>query len=132
MSQENVELVRRAVEALNRGDVKAMSASLSPDAEIFPLRATLEDVSYTGPAAAEQLWAALSETWSEIRIDVDEYRDLGERVLMLGWTAATARDSGAAVRSKMGWLLDVTEDQITRSRTFADPGDALAAVGLSD
>ena len=54
MSQQNVELVRVAVEAFNRRDGAAFDALLASDAEIVPVRAAVERVSYQGADAGSQ------------------------------------------------------------------------------
>ena len=49
MSQENVEIVRAAFEAINRGDVDAMLTDAAPDFEL--------DSSTGGRSAARRAWA---------------------------------------------------------------------------
>jgi ketosteroid isomerase-like protein len=52
MSQTNVEVMRTAMEAFNRRDGRGFDALLSPDAEVVPVRATLEGTTYRGGDAA--------------------------------------------------------------------------------
>lgn len=127
MSQENVEIVKRAFDAFQRGDVEALTALLAPDAEIFPLRAALEDTSYAGPDSAAQFVAATTETWSAVRVDVEEMRDHGDRVLVLGLLIGTAREGRVPVTARIGWVIALRAAKITKVETFPDPGDALAA-----
>ena len=55
MSQANVETMRAAIEAFNRRDGEGFGAVLANDAEIVPVRATLEGTVYRGPDAAAQV-----------------------------------------------------------------------------
>jgi ketosteroid isomerase-like protein len=59
MSQKNVEIVRRSIEAWNRRDLTAWTASLHPDAEIdwSRSRAPFKGV-YRGPDGIETFWAS--------------------------------------------------------------------------
>ena len=49
MSDENVEIMRAAIEAFNRRDGEGFGALLARDAEIVPVRAALEGTVYRGP-----------------------------------------------------------------------------------
>ena len=84
MSQENVELVRAALEAFNRRDGAAFDALLASDAEIVPVRAAVERVSYQGADAGSQYCAAVDERWESARWEVEDIRDDGNWVLALG------------------------------------------------
>ncbi|MGA8927221.1 MAG: hypothetical protein WB462_13450 [Solirubrobacterales bacterium] len=66
MSEENVEIVRTAMEAFNRRDAKTFAAYLAEDAEIVPMRAALEGTVYRGPDAASQYCAAVEESWDNL------------------------------------------------------------------
>ena len=72
MSQENVEIVRTAIDAFNRRDAKTFAADLAQDAEIVPMRAALEGTVYRGPDAASQYCAAVDESWDNLRWEVEE------------------------------------------------------------
>jgi hypothetical protein len=42
MSQENVEVIRRQAEAVNRGDVDAVLMDMDPEIEFIPRRAAVQ------------------------------------------------------------------------------------------
>src|SRR5271166_2608355 len=98
MSQ-NVELVKRAIDAFNRGDVlDAYDNLYASDLEWFPaLSVAVEGGSYTGREGIETWAAEARGTWREFRLLAGEFRDLGDRVLMLGRQEARGRGSGVAV-----------------------------------
>ena len=58
MSQENVEVVRRAYEALNRGDLDGMVADFAPEFEFVPTGAVPGAGSCIrgGPTVGGSLW----------------------------------------------------------------------------
>jgi uncharacterized protein len=132
MSRENVETLRRAFEAWNAGDLDGVARLFSPQAEFIPLRSLLEGVPYRGPDGIRQFARDAAEEWEFLRVTPDEFRDLGDRVLMLGHFDGRGRASGMDVRFPVGWVAEVFEGKITRMRSYSDPHEALAAVGLGE
>ena len=49
MSEENVEVVRRFIDAINRGDVDAWAAVVAPELEFQSLFVGIEGRTYRGP-----------------------------------------------------------------------------------
>jgi ketosteroid isomerase-like protein len=132
VSQENVERVRAALEAFNRRDGAAFDALLASDAEIIPVRAAVEGVSYQGADAGSQYCAAVEERWENARWEVEDIRDDGHWVLALGHIRGRGRDSGAAFDARAGWVAHLDEGLITRFQTFSDRSAAFKAVGLDE
>ena len=129
MSKENVERVRAAIEAFNLRDGAAFDALLASDAEIVPVRAAVERVSYKGADAGSQYCAAVDERWENARWEIEDIRHDGNWVLALGYIRGRGRDSGAAFDARAGWVAHLDEGLITRFQTFSDRGQALKAVG---
>ena len=69
-------------------------------------------------------------TWAELRLEADEFRDLGEDVLMIGRLHAKGRESGVEIESPIAWLSTLRARRIVRSRGYLDPQEALKAAGL--
>ena len=132
MSQENVEIMRSAIEAFNRRDGPRFGALLADDAEIVPVRAALEGTVYRGPEAAEQYCAAVEESWENLGWEVEEVRDGGDWVVALGRIRGEGRGSGAAIDARAGWVARFQDGLITTFHTYPDRADALEAVGLSE
>jgi len=132
MSEQNVDIMRAAMEAFNRRDVEAFGRLLSRDAEIVPVRAALEGTVYRGPNAAAQYCAAVDESWENLRWEVEEIRDGGSWVLVLGRILGSGRGTGAAIDARAGWVAHFHEGLVTRFHTYADREEALRAVGESE
>ena len=132
MSRENVEAFRRGIEAFNQGDVDGLAATMAPEGRIVPLRAALEDTAYSGPDAAREFWEASMQAWSALRVDIADFRDLGDRVLALGTIRSTARGTQAAVEAQAAWIATFQNGRATEIRTYASQSEALEAVGLRD
>jgi len=138
MSQENVDVVRAWVAALNRKDLDALLEIADPDAEYMTYLASLSGGvgTYRGHEGIEQFLRDLADAWEWFRVDVDGYRDLGECVLMEGRIEAKGAASGLAVEKELAWLVDFREGtgpgRFRRVRYFATPTAALEAVGLRE
>ena len=133
MSQENVEIVKRAAEALANGDLDAATDSFDPDIE-------WEETAGLGPDAdvyqgIEEVRAAVESwlgMWSEYEIEARRYVDVDDDVVALFTERGRGRDSGVVVERELGEVLTVRGGKIVRSRLFGSWQEALEAAGLSE
>jgi ketosteroid isomerase-like protein len=125
-----VEVAKRSVDAFNRRDVDALLDLGTPD---WVLSSQLLDsgADFRGREGIERFYAMLSESWEEFRSVVDDYRDLGDRVLLLGRNTGRGKGSGVTVDAPTAAILDFHEGKVSRIRLYLDPGEALRAAGLS-
>ena len=133
MSQENVEVVLRHVEALRRRDVEVLIAVVSPDVEwedaVFWSEPTHV---YRGEAALRAWFQAVVEPWESIDAEVEEVTDTeDDRVLLGGVLTARGKASGVETQIRGWFVLWVTNGKITRRQAFRDRDLALEAAGLS-
>ena len=129
MSLTNVEVMRAAIEAFDRRDGEAFGACLAGDAEIVPVRVALEGTVYRGHKGVLQNLAETFEDWEWVRMDPQDLRDLGDRIVVLGRIAAQAKD-GPATEVAAAWLIKLRDDKAIRFETFLDQQQALDAAGL--
>ena len=96
MSQENVDLVRRALEAFPRGDMDEMLSYLDPELEWHSaIVGGAEGNVYRGHEGFRRWFADSFESFEELSNEWSEFRDLGDRVLAFGAGPGTrARDWG--------------------------------------
>ena len=131
MSQENVEVIRRAVDAFNDRDIGLIAELTTPDFAWFPaLPGAVEADGYRGREGIERYFDEVQGTWEELRIVIDELRDLGNRALVLGRTEGRGRASGVEVNSPIGIAFDFRGHDVSRCRAFLNHAEALKAVGL--
>jgi ketosteroid isomerase-like protein len=133
MSKENVEIARRAHEAFNRRDVATLIELLDPEVEWIPILAALEGRVYRGHAAVRRWIEELDTDWELFETCPEEFRDLGDRVLILGSWRARGRASRVQLENQPGsWLAHVRDGKLTRQQTYTDRAEALKAAGLSE
>jgi ketosteroid isomerase-like protein len=136
MSQENVELVRRAADAFNRGgrDAQASDALLAPDVvwEVAIGVADFDGV-YRGRAAVRQFWRTFMAELDEMRIEVEELVDCGDRVFSVARAVGRGRHSGATGAGQVVFpVFTVRDGLIARYQLFAEREKALQAARLSE
>jgi hypothetical protein len=75
MSQENVEVVRRSIEAWNRRDLTTLMAFYRSNAEIdwSRSRAPFKGV-YRGHREIESFWDVFWSTWEDVQLEVHSFR----------------------------------------------------------
>jgi ketosteroid isomerase-like protein len=133
MSQENVEIVRRLNDAFNRRDFERLFQTLDPDVEWIPIMAVLEGRVYRGHAGVREWIEHLSADWEVFETHQEEFRLVGDRVLILGHWRAIARGSGIELRTQpASWVVVVQDGKVVRLQTYTDRKEALEAVGLSE
>jgi ketosteroid isomerase-like protein len=132
---EDLENVRRGIEAFNRRDVEGVLEVLDSDVEwhdIFTVMLGGETTVVRGHAGVRRLMRDQDEVFAEFDAEYAEMRDLGQRVVALGVLRTRGRESGAETRSPVGAVLDFKDGKAILVRTFLDTGEALEAAGVED
>jgi uncharacterized protein (TIGR02246 family) len=132
MSRENVEVARAVVDAWNRRDAERFAALCHPDVEWLLPRNLLEGGSYRGSGAAEQMLADAADMWEEVRLDIEDIRAVGDRVVLLTRTLNVAKAGGPRVEDQLGQVLDFRDGKIIHARPYLSYAEALEAVGLRE
>jgi ketosteroid isomerase-like protein len=132
MSQENVDLVRRFVDAWTRSDVEAMEAVLegrfAPDFEFEPLYL---DRVYSG-GEVRQWWTDITGAWQDYRSEIEEIADLGEHVLLLAHITGRGAGSGVPIDQRIFILFRFQGEKAVWGKSFTSRHDAFAAAGLDE
>ena len=133
MSQENVEAVRALFDAYREQDVDAVVEIADPDIEVHPsIVGGPEGNVYRGRDGFRQFLANVEAAWGDFRIETEEFRDLGDTVLVLGRSSARGEGSGALVEANTGWVCVLRKGKVRQFRSFARREQALEAVGLRE
>jgi ketosteroid isomerase-like protein len=132
MSQENVEVVRRRVEALSRNDWDAALAGIPEDMEWVIGEAHPNARTLRGRQEIAAYFRDWRETLSDLRYDIDDLIDAGEAVVCLGKVTGRAGEGGPEVTVALASVTDFREGVPVRTREFLDGKAALEAVGLRE
>jgi ketosteroid isomerase-like protein len=133
MSQENVELVRRAFGLVTiPGDPEAMILATHPAFEMHLIGVGGEPVHYAGARGIRKFFEDVAVSWESFRFEATDLRDLGDRVLVLGHVRGRGRASGVEVDDRWAWIVALREGRAASLRGFLDHREALEAAGLPE
>jgi ketosteroid isomerase-like protein len=129
MSQENVDVIRRGFEHwLATGEFRAPAdlvwdvSNLGwPDQQV-----------YLGAEGGTQFNAEWADAWDDWEIEVEEYIDAGERVVVILNQRGRAKATGIPVDMRFAQLWTLRDAQVVRMQMFASVKEALEAVGLQE
>ena len=131
MSEENVEIVRAALAALNRGDLDAAFKDAAPDAEVDLSRAVGLDSGVYGLDEFRRLSEEFGKGWSSVRYELDEYLDAREHVVTPFTNQLLGRD-GIELQARGTWLWTIRDGVVVRLCLYQERQEALEAAGLSE
>jgi ketosteroid isomerase-like protein len=134
MSQENVEVVRRANAHFRAGDMEALIGLYHPDAEWRDLQHppdTPETVH--GRTAIFALWTGWFELFDDAKVEIHDYIDAHPWVICPTRWCGTGRQSGLTIDFHAADAYKVQEGKIVRVILgYPDKDEALKAVGLEE
>jgi ketosteroid isomerase-like protein len=133
MSQKNVEVVQRHVEAWNRRDLGAYLATFASDAEIDWSRSRGPHKGvYRGHGEIKAFWDVWWSTFEDVQLETTHgFVEAGSEVVYSQTTHIRGRE-GIEVSARSTFLFTVEGGLITRFRMFDERAEALEAAGLSE
>lgn len=132
-SQDSGEVVRRMLDAFNRGDVDAVIAEFDADCEIRepPEMPDTPVVGYRGHAGVRD-WMANLRGVAGTGFELRRVEASGDSLLCELGSTGLGQASGAPVEWTTYAVVELRGDKIARARVFLNPEEALAAAGLSE
>jgi ketosteroid isomerase-like protein len=133
MSQENVEIVRRAVEAFDSGELPRILALTHADfvAEVPP-DVSAEPDTYRGHDGIRRYIASFQEAMNEIHFEGERFWDAGDNVVVALRLTARGRQTAIPVEQRSTGVWTVRAGSLLRIRAYGSRKEALAAVGLAE
>jgi ketosteroid isomerase-like protein len=133
MSQENVDKVRAAIDAMNRGEF-AGALEVHPDVEWQTLDVFPDVGTYRGPEAVLEFFQSWRETFQGFALHLENCIPVGDQdVLATLRVSGEGAESGAQVESPtFVQLLEFRNGLLIRSRMFQTEAEALEAAGLRE
>jgi len=130
MSAENVEVLRRAIDAYNRRDLTEALAQMHGDVEWESgLPGTTP---YRGRDGVRRMWEEVEIAWEALKLVPQRFIDGGDVVVADCTLVARGRTSGSPVEGPQVGVVDFDGGLIRRVRLFTERAEALEAAGLSE
>jgi hypothetical protein len=134
MSQENVEIVERAIAAVNDRDIDGYLACCTQDIQLQNPMTALEGI-YKGSEGIKRFFADVDDAGPDFRVTIDRLESVGaDRVVGFLRLNMSGRASGITLGGDIPAtnVYDLADGKIKRVRIFLDRQEALEAVGLSE
>jgi ketosteroid isomerase-like protein len=130
MSQENVEIVRRAIayEYYGVGDRAEAEAIFDPKVVLNPMDEAPSS-GFDAMRADIERWAS---AFDELDVTIEEILDAGDQVIVVAHHQGRGRASGAEVDTRFYEVYTLREGKVSRVDEFTERAQALEAAGLSD
>jgi ketosteroid isomerase-like protein len=135
MSQENVEIVRTAIDAWNRdGDIDALVEVFATDSVIHPFPEWPGPKVYYGRKGMRKLAGEWIENFDEIRWDTDRLIDSADQVIALVNHRGRIKGTDIPIAQPLGAVFaDFREDRSCgAAHFFMTWEEALEAAGMSE
>jgi ketosteroid isomerase-like protein len=132
MSRENVEVVRRTIEAANAGEVDSVMSAVAADAE---WRVAEEHPESRICRGREEIRAYLEE-WrlqlNDMRFEPAELVERGDRIVASGHIRGTGAGSNVEVQVPLAIVYTLRDGMIIRGKEYLDPSRVLDTPGPTD
>ena len=139
MSQENVETVRRLIEAWNHKEqervvpIERVVPFLDPGVIFDATRRIINPKTYAGIEGIRAMIAERDEVWREFRMEPDEFVDAGDRVVVIGRWVAKGRGSRVDVNQPITDVFTLHGGRVVRCEIgYSDRAEALEAAGVRE
>jgi ketosteroid isomerase-like protein len=130
VSQENVQVARRAHEALNGGDLETWMAETDPEVEWYVLPDDPNPGPYRGYEEILRMVAHWQEAFIDFRGEAREYIDAGEYVIIPTRMRGRPRESESEVVLDEVYVGKIHDGRLVEVREYRTREQALEALGL--
>jgi ketosteroid isomerase-like protein len=133
VSEQNIELLRRTVEAFKARDIDALTALFDPQAELHSVITTPGGAVYHGHNGLRRYLRDLEDAWEgEFHVEPQAYFDLGEHTLGFFVVRGRGRVSGAEVAMSNTLVTRWRDGLQVYAKFYLDREEALRDLGVSE
>ena len=121
-------------ETYNDRDPDGWIAVWDPDAEWHPFLTAREEggLGYHGHNGMRAWFEDVDEMFEESRVELDEFRQVGNRLLVLGRMTAKRRGTGEAVDREVGWVVEPRGERFQRGWAYDSHEEAERQANAAD
>jgi ketosteroid isomerase-like protein len=128
MSEENVEIAQRFLQACASGDLDGALAHADPNIVWNPT----QEGQAEGITAVRDTMERWEDSFEDLELTYEETIDVGDRVLLRTHVSGRGRGSGVEVNTRSYMLWTLQGSKVVRMDEFTERADALEATGLSE
>ena len=118
-------LLEQLRDSYNSRDPEAWNEVWNPDAEWHPFLTAREegDPGYHGHNGMRAWFEDVDEMFEQVHVELDQFREIGERLLVLGRMRARRR-GGPEVDSEVGWVVEPKGEGFQRGWAYTSHEEA--------
>jgi ketosteroid isomerase-like protein len=129
----DIDVLRRGYDAFNRRDLEGLVAFFHPDSTWIPSSSAWgAGRVYSGHAGVARLLEDMEREWQEFQSVPEEFRQIGDFVLVNGHVRAVPKGGGPEIRSATAWIWEMRDGKCLRLQAYTEPDRALEALGLAE
>jgi ketosteroid isomerase-like protein len=132
MSEENLEVVRHAIDAFNDEGIEAALAHFNRKAKWVEPSDRSEGNLYKGHRGIRKLASIWGDNFDEHRLDLEQLIDVGDDAVVLVYQRGRIKDSSDTIERRIGYVWRVWRGKIDRVQAYSSWEAALDEVGLSE
>jgi ketosteroid isomerase-like protein len=132
VSEENLEIVRRSIDAFNRGGLEEALRFLDHEIEWTTTSAFLQAGTYQGHEGVRQFLRRATGTWDDLHVEPEELIDASDQVVVPLRITARGKQSGSPSVIRLVVLASLQDGVIVRIRSYTNTAGALKAAGVSE
>jgi ketosteroid isomerase-like protein len=130
MTQENIEVVRRAIKAYNRRDFETLRAVNDPEVEFdWSASRGLQAGMYEGLEEVMGFFQDFMGTFERVHIEPHRFIEHGDLVVVPNVAHLRGRD-GIETVARSAFVFEIRSGRVVRVRLYQETREALEAVGL--
>jgi len=129
MSQENVDLHLRAVDAFNRGDLPTLLAVMDDDVRV-EARVIAMEGTYTGHDGVRRWWQDLHDAFPDWTVEATGVRVFGDHTVATLRAGGHGAESGVPVEVNLWQVVEMRDGKAIRLSSHDTEAEALDAAGL--
>jgi ketosteroid isomerase-like protein len=130
VAQENVEIVRRVMNAFNERDITTFLADMAPTVQFFApetAAAAGRKSLYRGHDGVRQFFRDVENVWDSLQVRAQDFRLTDDCVVAIG--RATGERSGEKLDEPVTWAWRLQDGKVLWGRAYEKLEDALQDVG---
>jgi ketosteroid isomerase-like protein len=132
MSQENIEVTRRAIEAYNQRDFEALEQVNHPDMELdWSASRGLQAGVYRGWGEVRAFYDNFLDTFEEVRLEPERFIESGDSVVVPNSAQIRGRE-GIETPVHSALVFEIRDGRVIRLCLYQETGEALAAAGVEE
>jgi ketosteroid isomerase-like protein len=123
------QLLEQSRDAFNERDPEAWNAAWNGDCEWHPFLTAREegDPGYHGHNGVRAWFEDVDEMFSGIHVELETYREVGDRLLVLGEMTARRKADGEEVHNQVAWVVEPRGEKLQRGWSYPTHEEAQSA-----